>query len=182
MGRGVLSNGQKTKEEMKTTEKSSSWASVTNECPRNVTIHKTALPKPRTTAEPLCISSPGSWVRSNYLPQFLPESFLLEFLQHKSSSSPPYAPHFQPQSGVICPSTSLLHRTLGGMFPGGPVVKNLPSNTGDMGSIPGQGTKIPHAVGQGSPRAAATEAHALKPMLCNKKSLHALRPRANTAK
>ena len=26
-------------------------------------------------------------------------------------------------------------------FPGGPVVKNLPSNAGNMGSIPGQGTK-----------------------------------------
>ena len=26
-------------------------------------------------------------------------------------------------------------------FPGAPVVKNLPSNTGDVGSIPGQGTK-----------------------------------------
>ena len=33
-------------------------------------------------------------------------------------------------------------------FPGGPVVKNLPSNTGDVGSIPGWGTKIPHATGQ----------------------------------
>ena len=30
-------------------------------------------------------------------------------------------------------------------FPGGPVVKNLPSNTGDVGSIPDQGTKIPRA-------------------------------------
>ena len=28
-------------------------------------------------------------------------------------------------------------------FPGGPVVKNLPCNAGDMGSILGQGTKIP---------------------------------------
>ena len=27
-------------------------------------------------------------------------------------------------------------------FPGGPVVKNLPSNAEDAGSIPGQGTKI----------------------------------------
>ena len=26
-------------------------------------------------------------------------------------------------------------------FPGGPVVKNPPSNPGNMGSIPGQGTK-----------------------------------------
>ena len=30
-------------------------------------------------------------------------------------------------------------------FPGGPVVKNLPSNAGYTGSIPGWGTKIPHA-------------------------------------
>ena len=28
-------------------------------------------------------------------------------------------------------------------FPSGPVVKNLPCNAGDMGSILGQGTKIP---------------------------------------
>ena len=140
------------------------------------------LPKPRTTAEPQCTSSPGSWVRSDYLPQFLPESSLLESLQHKSSSSPPYAPHFHTQSCVICPSTSLLHRTLGGTFPGGPVVKNLPSNTGDVGSIPDQGTKIPQAVEYGRPHAAATEAHAFKAMLCNKKSLHELQPRAITAK
>ena len=33
-------------------------------------------------------------------------------------------------------------------FPGGPVVKNPPSNAGDVGSIPGRGTKIPHAMGQ----------------------------------
>ena len=32
-------------------------------------------------------------------------------------------------------------------FPGGPVVKNLPSNVGDAGSIPGRGTKISHATG-----------------------------------
>ena len=34
------------------------------------------------------------------------------------------------------------------VFSGGLVVKNLPSNAGVMGSIPGQGTKIPHATGQ----------------------------------
>ena len=44
-----------------------------------------------------------------------------------------------------------------GDFPGGPVVENLPSNAGDTGSIPGQGTKIPHAAGQLSPRATTTE-------------------------
>ena len=33
-------------------------------------------------------------------------------------------------------------------FPGGTVVKNLPSNAGDSGSIPGQGTKLLRAAGQ----------------------------------
>ena len=33
-------------------------------------------------------------------------------------------------------------------FSGGPVVENSPSNAGDAGSIPGWGTKIPHAAGQ----------------------------------
>ena len=52
---------------------------------------------------------------------------------------------------------------MGGDFPGGPVVKNMPSNAGDTGSIPGQGTKIPHAMGQleRSPCTAAKEAHML---------------------
>ena len=31
------------------------------------------------------------------------------------------------------------------VFPGGPVVKDLPPNAGDEGLIPGQGTKISHA-------------------------------------
>ena len=44
-----------------------------------------------------------------------------------------------------------------GDFPGGPVVKNPPSNAGDAGLIPGQGTKIPHSAGQLSPCAATTE-------------------------
>ena len=35
-----------------------------------------------------------------------------------------------------------------GDFPGGSVVKNSPCKAGDMGSIPGWGTKIPHATGQ----------------------------------
>ena len=42
-------------------------------------------------------------------------------------------------------------------FPGGPVVKNPPSNVGDKGSIPGRGTKIPHAVEQLSLRTSTTE-------------------------
>ena len=36
-------------------------------------------------------------------------------------------------------------------FPDGPVVKNLPPNAGSAGLIPGQRTKIPHALGQLSP-------------------------------
>ena len=42
-------------------------------------------------------------------------------------------------------------------FPGGPAVKNWPCNGADMSSIPGQGTKIPHAMGQLSPLAIARE-------------------------
>ena len=36
----------------------------------------------------------------------------------------------------------------GADFPGGPVVKNPPSNAGGTGSIPGRGAEIPHASGQ----------------------------------
>ena len=37
------------------------------------------------------------------------------------------------------------------------MVKNLPANAGDMGSIPGQGTKIPHAAEQMSLHATTRE-------------------------
>ena len=36
-------------------------------------------------------------------------------------------------------------RRVYGDFPGGPVVKNPSANAGDVGLIPGQGTRIPHA-------------------------------------
>ena len=49
-------------------------------------------------------------------------------------------------------------------FPGGPVVKNLPSNTEDTGSIPGWETMIPHAVGQLSPCTSTMEPGALEPV------------------
>ena len=38
-----------------------------------------------------------------------------------------------------------------GAFRGGLVVKNLPANVGNTGSIPGPGTNIPHAVGATEP-------------------------------
>ena len=48
-------------------------------------------------------------------------------------------------------------------FPGGPVVKNLHPNAGDVGSIPGWGTKISRATaGQLSPRTTTTELSRLK--------------------
>ena len=53
------------------------------------------------------------------------------------------------------PRGSLIHRhtlnTYLGNFPGGPEVKNLPSTAVDEGSIPGEGTKVPHAPEQLSP-------------------------------
>ena len=42
-------------------------------------------------------------------------------------------------------------------FPDGPVVKNLLCNAGAVGSIPGQGTKIPHALKQLSLPTVTTE-------------------------
>ena len=42
------------------------------------------------------------------------------------------------------------------------MAKNLPANAGDMGSIPGLGTKIPHVAGQLNPCAITTE-----PVHCN---------------
>ena len=42
-------------------------------------------------------------------------------------------------------------------FPGSPVVKNPPCNAGNAGVIPGQGTKIPHAVEQLNTHAVTTE-------------------------
>ena len=55
-------------------------------------------------------------------------------------------------------SLSIIKKSIG-HFPGGPVVKNPPSNSGDTGLIPGQGTKIPHAAGQLSPRALEPACH-----------------------
>ena len=37
-------------------------------------------------------------------------------------------------------------------FPAGPMVKTSPSNAGGAGSIPGQGAKIPHALGPKKPK------------------------------
>ena len=45
-------------------------------------------------------------------------------------------------------------------FPGGPVVKNLPANTGDVDLIPDPRTRIPHAIGQLGSHATTTEARA----------------------
>ena len=42
-------------------------------------------------------------------------------------------------------------------FPGSPVAKSLSCSAGDMGSIPGLGTKIPHAVKKLSLRVASGE-------------------------
>ena len=52
-------------------------------------------------------------------------------------------------------------------FPGGPVVKNPPSNARVADSIPGYGIKSLHASGQLSSQTATRE----KPVHCNKKDL-----------
>ena len=51
--------------------------------------------------------------------------------------------------------------TVCGNFPGNIAVKDLPCNAGDIGSIPGQGTQIPHALGPTKPVHYNYWAHAL---------------------
>ena len=46
------------------------------------------------------------------------------------------------------------------------MVKNLPSNAGNIGSIPGRGTKILHATGQLSLHATTTELPRLSERAC----------------
>ena len=64
--------------------------------------------------------------------------------------------------GGINSVASVLEAKLGEKwdFSGSPVAKSLPSNAGDTGLIPGQGTKISHAAGHLSPRATMKDPHA----------------------
>ena len=71
-----------------------------------------------------------------------------------------------------CPS-----RTKYRDFPGGPVVKNPPCNVGDQGSIPGRGTKIPHAEEQLSWSTTTTDQESM----CRNKKSHMMHPRSNAA-
>ena len=48
-------------------------------------------------------------------------------------------------------------------LPGGKMVENLPCEVGDVGSIPDQGTKIPHATGKLSPCSASTSLRSPEP-------------------
>ena len=54
-------------------------------------------------------------------------------------------------------------------FLGGPVVKNLPCNGGDVGSILSRGTKTPHAAEQLSPVPQALSPHATTSHMCHMK-------------
>ena len=67
-----------------------------------------------------------------------------------------------------------------GYFPGGPVVKNPPYSAGDLGLIPGQGTKIPLAAGQLSLHASTREEKTRTPQLERSPSAAMKSPRAAT--
>ena len=56
-----------------------------------------------------------------------------------------------------CYTSTVLNNGKFRNFPGGPEVKNPPSNAGDVALIPSRGTKIPHASQQLSLSAATTE-------------------------
>ena len=73
--------------------------------------------------------------RPSPLPQNIHTALSTEPVLQKSQDAQPIA-------------VSLIKIQIPGDFPGGPVVKNLPSDAGNAGSIPGQGTKLAHIVGQ----------------------------------
>ena len=51
------------------------------------------------------------------------------------------------KGGVSYSAGAAITKCHRGDFPGGPVVKTSLSSAGGVGSIPGQGAKIPHALG-----------------------------------
>ena len=69
--------------------------------------------------------------------------------------------------GIHSTGRGLDEEALSRDFLGGPVIKNLPSNTGDVGSIPVWGTKIPQAMGQLSLQAATSESVYHKEPACH---------------
>ena len=71
----------------------------------------------------------------------------LRRLAYLSSIVLVYISHSLPESHSLRHYKKVRLRIRNRDFPGGPVVKTLPSNAGGVGSIPGWGTKIPHAVG-----------------------------------
>ena len=60
------------------------------------------------------------------------------------------------------------------------MVKSLPSNAEDWGSVPAQGTKIPHALGQLSPCAPTTEPMLSRACLPKLEKAHKLQQRPST--
>ena len=69
----------------------------------------------------------------------------IQRIENKAVNTLPNKPNVRNMAETLCRDSQSQD------FPGGIVVQNLPSNAGDSGSIPGQGTKIPHAAGQLSP-------------------------------
>ena len=65
----------------------------------------------------------------------------------------------------------MLRKIFGLDFHGGPVVKNLPSNVGDVSLKLHQDAKIPHAAGQ-QLSLQLLSLHALEPKLHNKRPSH----------
>ena len=119
-------------------------------------------------ALPNTLGWPASW--DNFTPSF--STSLGSYGSLASSSSFRFPPTgISPNKFIAC-FILFWHLPLGGLiltyspcsrvgtpwgFPGGPGVKNLPWNAGDLGSIPGWGTRIPHAEEQLSLRAATAE-------------------------
>ena len=86
-------------------------------------------------------------LRKTPAPSHVAWKFLVSCLSQEHTRNYPQLPVFiSPESFSTCMEPCHYHDNQNielWDFPGGPVVKNLPSNAEDMGLIPGQGIKIP---------------------------------------
>ena len=89
---------------------------------------------PRDQTHVSCISCTGRWILYHWA------TWVAQIYSHLIPKT--YADLFV--IAAKCPAIRDELESMAWDFPGGPVVKNSPCNAGDVGLIPGWGTKIPH--------------------------------------
>ena len=121
--------------------------------PWGLHLNKSKLPFPPSVAWYHHLPWGGCPNTQTDTPSSWPSSLLLHSLSHHTAAPwpnflPTLLPHvcLHPRTVLFVCHWIYINNILHGDFSGGPLVKNSPCNAGVMSSIPGQGTKIPHAM------------------------------------